>query len=514
MKLVTSSQMQAMDKKAINELKIPGMVLMENAANGVCNVIYSLEGYAGKRFVVIAGPGNNGGDGFAVARKLLGKGCCAKTIMLTDPKDLKGDAALNYEILKNVGGEVIYMNDLVAIKHELMHCDVIVDAVFGTGLQRAVEGIFKSAIELINDSGKYVVSVDIPSGLNSDTAKPNGASVIADVTVTFAYEKVGHVILPGKKYCGEVITVDIGIPDFLSNDIGIKNFIVKESDIRRLMRFLKRDDDSHKGSFGHALVVAGSRGKTGAAAMTASAALRMGAGLVTMAVPGSLNSVFEEKVTEVMTEPVSDVDGFFSEDAYDRIMELSENKNVVIIGPGISTHDTTKNLVRRLIRDIKDIPIVIDADGINIIAEDVSILKEVKSELILTPHPGEMGRLTGKSANEILNDKINIARKFAVDNSVAVVLKGANTIIATKDEKVHVNGTGNAALATAGTGDILTGMIGGLLAQGLNTLRSLIIGTYIHGAVGDDISKKYGKVGIIATDLLGVIPSVIHKFSG
>jgi NAD(P)H-hydrate epimerase len=466
-----------------------------------------------KKFVIISGPGNNGGDGFAVARKRINKNIDVKTIMLVKEQELKGDSKTNHEILKNIGGKISYLDDVVSLKNEINDCDIIVDAIFGTGLKRDVEGLFKSAIDLINSSGKYVISVDIPSGLDSDTGKPRGVSVLSDVTVTFAYEKIGHAIYPGKSYCGEVITADIDIPDFLSQDAGIKNFVVKERDIRRLMMFLRRNDNTHKGNFGHVLVIAGSSGKTGAAAMSATAALRMGAGLVTMAVPQSLNHVFEEKLTEVMTEPVSDEDGFFIEEAYDQIMALSENKSAIIIGPGISTHPKTKTLVKNLIRNIADIPIVLDADGINIISEDISILKEAKTELILTPHPGEMSRLTGKSTNEILDDKINIARRFAIENSVSLVLKGADTIIATKDEKVHVNNTGNAALSTAGTGDVLTGMIGGLLAQGLSVLRSCIIGTYIHGAVGDEISGKFGKVGIIATDLLGIIPSVIHKYS-
>jgi NAD(P)H-hydrate epimerase len=513
MKLVTSTQMQSIDDKAINVLKIPGIVLMENAANEVCSAIYSIDNCFNKKFAVITGPGNNGGDGFAISRKLLLKNIGVKTITLIEPEKLKGDSKTNYEILKNIGGEINYVNDVLILKDEIHDCDIIVDAIFGTGLKKRVEGIYKSAIELINDSEKYVVSVDIPSGLDSDSGKPKDVSVSADLTVTFAYEKIGHVISPGKGYCGKVVTADIGIPDFLSQEVGIKNFIVKEPDIRRLIRFLKRDDDAHKGDFGHVLVVAGSEGKTGAAAMSATAALRIGAGLVTMAVPKSLNPVFEEKLTEVMTAPVSDVDGFFSEEAYDKIMAMAGSMNAVIIGPGISTHQQTKKLVRRLVKDITDIPIVLDADGLNIIAEDISILKEARTELILTPHPGEMGRLTGKSSKDVLDDRINTARKFAVDNSVTLVLKGANTIVATKDGKVHVNSTGNAALSTAGTGDVLTGIIGGLLAQGLNTLRSCVIGTYIHGAVGDEISDKYGKAGIIATDLLGVIPSLIHKYS-
>ena len=513
MKLVTSAQMQAIDNKAITELKIPGIVLMENAANGVCSDIYALDAHESKRYLVIAGPGNNGGDGFAIARKLHTKNISVKTIMLSKPADLTGDSKTNYDILNNVSGEIIETNDLVKIKHELMHSDIVIDALFGTGLARALDGVYKSAVELINDYAKFVISVDIPSGLDSDTAKPKDVTVTADVTVTFAYEKIGHVISPGKRYCGRVTVADIGIPDSASLDMGIKNFIVKESDIRRLMLHLKRSDDSHKGDFGHALIVAGSRGKTGAAAMTATAALRVGTGLVTMAVPASLNAIFEEKLTEVMTEPVRDDDGYFSDDAYDRIMELTDKKSVVIIGPGMSTHPKTKTLVRELIKNIKDIPIVIDADGINIIAGDITILKEAKTDIILTPHAGEMGRLVNMSAQDVLDDKINIARKFAVDKNVALILKGANTIIATPDEKVHVNGTGNAALSTAGTGDVLTGMVGGLLGQGLSVLRSSIIGTYIHGALGDEIAAKYGKVGIIATDFLAVIPSVINNYS-
>jgi NAD(P)H-hydrate epimerase len=513
MKLVTSAQMRYIDDKAISDLKIPGVVLMENAANEVCSAIYTIKDHLNKKFVVISGPGNNGGDGFAIARKLLNKNIDVKTVMLVKEQELKADSKTNYEILKNIGGKISYLDDVVSLKSELNSCDIIVDAIFGTGLKKSVGGIFKSAVELINNSGKYVVSVDIPSGLDSDTGRPKEVSVLADITVTFAYEKIGHAIYPGKSYCGKVITADIGIPYFLSQDAGINNFIVKEQDIRRLILFLRRNDNTHKGIFGHVLLIAGSRGKTGAAAMSATAALRMGAGLVTMAVPQSLNQIFEEKLTEVMTEPVSDEDGFFSDDAYDKIMAMTENKNAIIIGPGISTHPKTKTLVKNLIKNITDIPIVLDADGINIISEDISILKEAKTELILTPHPGEMSRLTGKSAENILDDKINIARRFAVENSVSVVLKTADTIIATKDEKIHVNSTGNSALSTAGTGDVLTGMIGGLLAQGLSISRSCIIGTYIHGAVGDEISGKFGKVGIIATDLLGIIPSVIHKYS-
>ncbi len=507
--------MRAIDEHAINTTKIPSIVLMENAASEVCSAIYSIEGHESRNFLIITGPGKNGGDGFAIARKLINKGIAVKILTLSPTAVLKGDSKINYDILKNIGAEVSECNDTLTLKHALTHCDFVIDAIFGTGLGRPIEGLYRSAIDLINSSEKYVIAVDIPSGVDSDTGKSLGIAVMANLTVTFAYEKIGQVIYPGKEQCGNVVTADIGIPDAISQKvgIGIKNFIVKESDMRRLILHLKRKDNTHKGDFGHALVIAGSKGKTGAAAMTATAALRMGAGLVTMAVPESLNPIFEEKVTEVMTEPVGDIDGFFSEDAYGKIMELTEKKSVIIIGPGTSTHPETARLVKKLIAKIKGIPVVIDADGLNIIAEDVSILKDAKTELILTPHPAEMARLVGMTTAEVLGNKIAIARKFAVDNSVTLILKGADTIIATKDEKIHVNSTGNSALSTAGTGDVLTGMVGGALAQGLNVLRSCIIGTYVHGAVGDEISEKFGRVGIIATDLLGVIPSVIHKLS-
>ncbi len=512
MKLVTASQMKFIDEKATKEFHIPAIVLMENAANELCQAICGIEGYQAKRFLVIAGPGNNGGDGFAAARKLLNKNLAVKTIMLSKPEELKGDSKTNYDILKSIGADIRTVTDVTAIKRELGDCDVVVDALFGTGLQRPLDGLYKAAVELVNNSGRFVVSVDIPSGLDSDTGKPKGAAVVANITVTFAYEKLGHVLYPGRGLCGHVITADIGIPAFISDLAGIHHFVVRESDIRRLVRHLARNDYSHKGSYGHLAVIAGSTGKTGAAVMSSIAALRIGAGLVTAAVPKSLNQVFETNMTEVMTEPVSDIDGFFCEDAYDKIMTLIEGKIAVVIGPGISTRPETVKLVRRLVRGITNIPVILDADALNIIAKDISIIDEAKTELILTPHPGEMARLTGKSVAKVLADKVAISREFATKHSVSLVLKGADTIIATKDGKIHVNTTGNAALATAGSGDVLTGMVGGLLAQGLSPLRACVIGVYIHGAVADDIAGKYGKVGIVATDLPGIIPSVLFKY--
>lgn len=514
--LVTASEMQEMDRRTIEDLGLPGMVLMENAGRGATR--FFLEQFPdieNQRVGVIAGRGNNGGDGYVMARCLRQKGVDVTVYLLASADRVRGDAAANLDFLKPLNVPLVEIpdeNSLVRLKAKMADCDVWIDAILGTGLKSDVRGFFKTVIEFINGLNKPVFAVDIPSGLNSDTGQVCGACIRARATATFAFAKTGHHIYPGAHYTGRLRIVDIGIPTPVVDAVRPRQWLLTNAGIHNCM--MPRRVDAHKGTTGHVLVVAGSPGKTGAAAMTSLAALRCGAGLVTLGVAQSLNPVLEPQVLEAMTAPLPETQpGVLGESAFEKLEYLMADKRCVAIGPGLGQAETTKKLVHKIVK-AAPVPLVIDADGLNSLAGKVRVFEDAGAPIILTPHPGEMARLTGSSVDAVQQDRIKCARDFAVGFNVHVILKGARTVIALPDGRIFVNPTGNAGMASGGMGDVLTGVVAGLVAQGLCVADACCAGVYLHGAAADSLVQSKGPYGYLAGEVMGAIPGAIKAVLG
>jgi NAD(P)H-hydrate epimerase len=511
--LLTAAEMREMDRRTIEAFGLPGRILMENAGRGAFRVLMeSFPDVISQKVAVLAGRGNNGGDGFVIARYLAQHGIPVTVYLLSESKLLQGDAAANFKLLEPLNIPIRQCPDLKAFnkfKKEIAHHQVIVDAILGTGLNSDVKGYFKTVIDFINMLNKDVLAVDIPSGLHTDTGRPCGACIQAAVTATFAYPKIGHATLPGAEFTGKLHIIDIGIPPHIADGVCPRQHLLTADFICGMIR--PRPIDMHKGGTGHVLVVAGSTGKTGAAAMCALSALRAGAGLVTLGVPESLNPVVEPQAVEVMTAPLPEIiAGILSDEAFDIIMALVSDKRCLAMGPGMGTAPETRRLVARLVKSCP-VPLVIDADGLNSLAGDADILKSKKTEIILTPHPGEMARLMGVTPREVQADRINCAREFAEKFNVHLVLKGAKTIIAHPDGQVFVNPTGNPGMASAGMGDVLTGMIAGCVSQGYAPAESARLAVYLHGAAADYLAETRGPIGYIASDVMAEIPGTMKR---
>lgn len=510
--IVTAEVMREMDRAAIEEYGMPGVSLMENAGAGTAGAI-------GRRWpnlrnaAIICGAGNNGGDGYVIARHLIGSGISVATYLLADREKIKGDARINLDILSRMKCDLrdaLTDNDLEKLKKSLIGCDLIVDAMLGTGITKELQGNYKRCVEIVNDSGVPVCAVDVPTGLNSDSGKPLGGAIKADLTCTYGLIKIGLVIYPGVEYVGDLVLVDIGFPKNVVEKLGGACRLLSEKFVKSVLP--SRRPDAHKGEFGHLLIIAGSPGKTGAAALCAEAAVRSGAGLVTVAVPASLNAIIEMKITEAMSLPVADGgSGYMSVDAWVDLSGAIERSTALAIGPGLSTESGTSDLFFKLIKETA-LPIVIDADGLNMLAKNPAALKSSKSKAVLTPHPGEMSRLLGISTAAVQEDRIGAAKKLAALTGAVVVLKGARTIIADPSGTFAVNPNGNSGMASGGTGDALTGIIGALLAQGMEPFAAASAGTWIHGCAGDLAAKRYGETALKAGDIIEALPEVYRGF--
>jgi NAD(P)H-hydrate epimerase len=513
MKVITAQTMQEIDREAIAECGIPGLDLMESAGQGCTDAIISGFGPTG-RAVIVAGSGNNGGDGYVIARLLHQAGWSVSIYVLAEPSRISGDAAVNLERLPQ--DSVAYCpheGQLPArFTVEISRADVIVDAMLGTGLRCELSGVYREAVGIINNSGRPVLAVDIPSGIHGTTGRVLGEAVRATITVTFACAKLGHVLFPGAEYTGNLVVVDIGIPPRVIESAPGYNLLNVES-IRPLLH--RRDRQAHKGDFGHCLVIAGSTGKTGAAALSANSAVRAGSGLVTLAVAENLHNILEIKTTEVMTEPLPDSgSGHITGSAFPAIERLLSGKDALAIGPGLGRHPGTTALVQ-LIVESAALPMVVDADGLNALAEDIAILRRKKStEVILTPHPGEMARLLGTSIPDVEADRILIAQKFARDFDVYLVLKGSRTIIASPTGTAAVNCSGNPGMASGGMGDVLTGIIVSLLGQRYSAWDACCLGVFIHGYAADLVAETKGDIGICASDVQEMLPYAYNRLIG
>jgi len=535
MRLVTAQEMGAMDQKACKEYGIPSVVLMENAGLKVVDLISDqLDNMARRTIVIIAGKGNNGGDGFVVARHLYNQGAEVQVFLAAEAEEIKGDALINLNIWRKMGQKVFLIlknNDINLFRLALMKADLVVDALYGTGFIGSVRDQVISIIEAINASGKPVVAIDIPSGLEANTGRANGPCIIAKHTVTFALPKLGLVLPAAQKYVGVLHVADISIPAAVTNgstadkgksanvakkensdsvaneDVGDFRYLITEQMVREW--WPRRTGDEHKGNFGRVLVIAGSRGMSGAAVMAAQAAARSGAGLVTLGVPAGIHDIVETKLTEVMTFPLSQTKrGTLSIDALEEIINRLGNSDVLALGPGLGIDEDTAELVKEIMLNLK-IPCVLDADGLNVLAGKAELFKTVKTDLVLTPHPGEMSRLTGRTTEQIQYDRLGVTVTKAASWGAVVVLKGAGTVVAGPDNTLFINNTGNPGMAAGGSGDVLTGIIAGFLAQGMPALHAAASGVYLHGLAGDAAAREKGMAGLLAGDLLEHLPAVL-----
>lgn len=508
MKLLTAAQMQEMDRRTIEEIGIPGAVLMENAGRGMTDRIHAkFINLAPGPVLILAGKGNNGGDGYVIARHLIEKGWQVRTLVLAKREDIRGDARLNLGILENCGGAITFaptQEILAEATSAAPEPRLVVDALLGTGLTKAVKGKYAAAIDWINRSSAAVAAVDIPSGLDASTGKIHGCCVAADLTATFGFAKIGQVSYPGAGKVGELAVIDIGIPRTVAAAAGDDCLLVTAAVARGFLP--PRPADGHKGTFGHLLVAAGSIGKTGAAIMTCEAALRAGCGLVTLACPAAVQPVVASQLTEVMSAALTDVEGEMSLQALSVLEQLAQDKQALAIGPGLGLAQETAELARHLIAE-SPLPLVVDADGLTALTDHLEILQQrAQRPTVLTPHPGEMARLAGMTVQEIQSDRVSAARAFAQRHKVVVVLKGARTVIALPDGRIRINASGHAGMASGGMGDVLTGMIASLLAQGLEVGTAAALGVYLHGYAADRLADNCGNAGLLASDLIAELP--------
>jgi hydroxyethylthiazole kinase-like uncharacterized protein yjeF len=516
-RLVTAAQMQELDRRAIDERGIPGLTLMENAGRGVVESMERhLGNLAGTQPLVVCGTGNNGGDGFVVTRLLLAKGAKPDCILLGRTADLSGDALTNCRRLADSGFKVREVSARTDIGPLFQDRKVIVDAIFGTGLTRAPAGLAAETVKLINSSGSYVVAVDLPSGLQSDTGMPYEPCVRADLTVTMALSKLGLWLYPGRALAGAVEVVDIGMPSTMDEGRKTKNeggaFLLDAGYVRSLLP--RRRPDGHKGTFGAALIIAGSQNFSGAAVLAGMAAVRSGCGLIRIAVPAGIADIVSSEVVEAVKIPLPQTETeTLSPAAIENLLELAGDAQAVAIGPGIGTDRRTQKLELSFLAEVEK-PTLIDADGINNLTGRLALLSRAKPPLVLTPHPGEFGRLTGLKPSEVNADRVGVSRKFATQRKVVLVLKGASTVVAAPDGRVFVNPTGNSGLAKGGTGDVLTGLIVGLMAQGISPLDAACAGVFLHGLAADIAVQTITEYCLAAGDLPAYLPQAFAAVLG
>lgn len=510
----TSSEMRECDRTAIQEYNIPGIVLMENASRGALDIIEKIFGSVRDRSVFIfCGKGNNGGDGFAIARHTINRGAHVHCFLLAPDEQISGDAKTNLTILRKISESTARLTiSIIESKSDIetflsTKPDIIVDALFGTGLTSGITGLSAEIIETINRTNIPVAAIDIPSGVNGDTGDVNTVAIKARCTATMGALKRGLLFGRGKEHAGSVHIIDIGIPESIFSSSRAKTFLVEKRDVSRVMPF--RAFDVHKYQVGKVFILAGSIGYTGAAAMASESALRTGAGIVHLGIPKSLNAILEEKVTEVITIPLDETSGHsFSIKSFETVMQHINSAHVSIIGPGIGRNEETLELIRKIIAAVER-PLVVDADGLFALIDHPELLKNTIAPIVLTPHIGEFGRLIGRASKEIEGTRVEIARNFAIEHHLTLVLKGAPTITATSTSEIYINATGNPGMATAGMGDVLCGVIGGLYAQGTTIEEAAWTGVYIHGAAGDEAKREVGEEGLLATDVLHALPQTM-----
>ncbi len=508
MKIYSCEQMRKIEENAFNG-GMSYIQMMENAGRKCSErILKTIIGRNRANVCVLCGKGKNGGDGFVIARYLKNAGQ-GVNIILTEGEPTAPEAVEMKKLSENIFVNDIHSNPDSAID-KLINCDIIVDCIFGAGFKGEMSGLTAELAENINSLGKTVVSVDIPSGLEGDSGKVGKVCIKADCTLAIGCKKPVHVLNPAKKYCGKIYVVDIGFSEecyekaqymFLSVD----NEYVKS-------KMIKRTAESNKGTYGKVMCLCGSRKMQGAAVLCSNAAVKSGVGLVVSAFPEKAYCAIAPKLTEpLMLELKDDKNGFISAESEGKILNNLKTCKAVSAGCGLGNTDDVKKIICSVIKNAK-CPVVLDADGINVICDNINILKTANVPLILTPHPGEMSRLTGKSVSDIQENRLKTASDFAKDNNVILVLKGNNTVIASPDGRVFVNSTGNAGMAKGGSGDVLTGIIGSFSAQGMEPVDAAVCAVYVHGMAGDEAAKKFSETGITPSMIIDRLPKLFSKF--
>ncbi len=503
MKVATTEEMRAMDRYAIETLGIPDEILMENAGIAAYYALAGEMDIAGRRFAVFCGGGNNGGDGFVVARKIHSNGGIVKVFLLAEKERYKKAARKNLDILLNLAVDVRPVESADDVRGYLLHSDAVIDAVFGTGLDRNVEGLHREVIALINAIGKPIYSLDIPSGINGDTGGLMGAAIRATATVTFGLPKRGNLLYPGFLWGGKLYVTHISFPPELYDSDAIR---VEVNDPPPLPA---RKAWGHKGDFGDVLFIAGAVGYYGAPAFSALSFLKAGGGYSRLAAPASVIPGLAAQSGEIVFVPQRETtSGSIALRNKATLLKLSENVDMVVLGPGLSLAEETQKLVREMAAKIEK-PILIDGDGITAVSKTPRFLKRRRYETVLTPHVGEMSRLTGRSRDEIEKDPIGILRETAADLDAIIVLKGAHSLIGLPDGRVYINMSGNSGMATAGSGDVLTGAIGAMFGLGLPVQEAVRAGVFVHGLAGDLAASEKGEDGITARDIMENLPGAV-----
>jgi NAD(P)H-hydrate epimerase len=498
--------MRGLDGRAMTEFGVPDYVLMENAGQAVYYVILDQLGVERRRFVVVSGPGNNGGDGFVVARKLHSTGGEVRALVLADTSAYTGAAQLNFEMLVKSGVQVLVEPSIEQVSESLAWCDVIVDGLLGTGITREVGGRFREVILQVNDLGRPVVAIDIPSGVDGDTGQVRGVAIRADTTVTFGLPKRGNLLYPGARLGGQLVVTHISFPPQLTAAQEIEVAVNDPSPLPA------RRVDGHKGSFGDVLFIAGARNYFGAPTLASMSLLKAGGGYARLAAPRSIVPFLAGLASEVVFAPQDETEaGSLALNALDGLLELSRITDFVVLGPGLSLVDETQDLVRHLTASIAG-PVLIDGDGITAVSEALDTIRGRTSATVLTPHPGEMSRIAGRPVQEVTADPIPVVQDVAEDLGVTIVLKGAHTLIGFSDRRVYINLSGNSGMASAGSGDVLTGTVAAMHGLGLPLEEAVRTGVFLHGFAGDLAAGARGEDGITARDIMEYLPAAAKAY--
>lgn len=514
-RLATAEEMRRADRRAIEQFGMSSLLLMENAGRGAADAIERVFGpVRGRRVGIVCGKGNNGGDGFVVARHLAGRGGSVEVWLIGAAAELSGDAATNLAVLRRAALPVIEVTDapgstgIADLRQGLSRADLLVDALLGTGVRGPAVGLMAEAIRAVNDTRRPVCALDLPSGLSADRGDSLGPTIRARLTVTFGLPKVGLFLSAGPFHAGQVEVTDLGVPrEWLEE--GLRVGLVEAEEIGGVIP--ARPKDAHKGRYGHLLVVAGSVGKTGAAILACLGALRGGTGLVTCALPATQQPVVAARLAEAMTEPLPEtVAQTLSAKALDRLLELAGRMDAVAVGPGAGLEPETQAMVREVIQAAER-PMVVDADALTALVGHLPLVRQARGPRLLTPHPGEAARLLGQSIADVQADRIETARRLAAETGAVIALKGTATLVASPDGEVTLNPTGNPGMATGGMGDVLTGLAGGLLAQGLAPEVALRAAVYLHGLAGDLTAAERGEAGLLAGDVAEALPAAIRR---
>lgn len=510
MKVCTASQMRNIDRMTISTGGIPGIVLMENAAMACVDAINKkFSVLKNKRIAIFCGKGNNGGDGFAVARLLFNKGADV-SVYLVCGDEFNGDALINFDIIDRMGIHIEQVYDTGTLDLIIPSYDIVVDAIYGTGIHGEVQGISREVIQKINGFSKYLISIDVPSGMNSDTGEICGVCVNADMTVTFAAYKLGMFLYPAADCTGEILLYDISIPEYILQCSETSAEVLSAEDFAEL--FPKRKNNSHKGDYGKLLIVGGSKGMSGSVYMASEAALNSGAGLITIAAPECINDILESKTTEVMTAPMRDTNGHFSAISAMDIIERAEKVDAVLIGPGMGTSNDCKIILEELLKNAKT-PVIVDADALNILAKNMDILEKCSCPLIFTPHEMEISRLTGLDIEYIKNNRLSVSKEFCEKYGVTLILKGHHTIVTAPDGLQYINNTGNSGLAKGGSGDVLAGITAAMSARGISEPQAAALAVYLHGAAADMVMENRGIEGVTPMLTVNEIGPAIKKLA-